>query len=171
MGGDAQAWPQDVLGAEDVAERSVGPTVRTSLTLLSSPSQKCLTASPRTCGGASSPAAMTVSHGHSWCVPSHPSLRAGRPPPPPPASHLAELLGTLKMPTIAYMQAAPAPLLKIGSVPCSRQPLRACHEGMAPPCHVIWDNAPNIATKRVLVRPAPQGEGRTELRGTRPASW
>jgi len=52
---------QDVLRGEDAAKRSVGPVGRTSLTLPSPALQKCLTASPRTCGGASSPAAKTVS--------------------------------------------------------------------------------------------------------------
>lgn len=66
-------------GEDCAAERPVGPAGCTPVTLPSSPSQKCLTASPRTCGGASSPAAMTVSaHQCPRHVPSHPSLGAGR---------------------------------------------------------------------------------------------
>lgn len=160
-----------MLGAKDVAERSVGPTVRTSLTLLNA-AFVSLTEVPNCQSSYLRGGVFPSSHdgeSRAFLVCSIPSLPQGGQT--PPASHLAELLGTLKMPLRAYMQAAPAPLLKTGSVPCGRQPLRACHEGMAPPCHVIWDNAPNIATKRVLVPPAPQGEGRTELCGARPASW
>lgn len=155
------------LGGEDAAKRSVGPMGCTSLMPSSSPLQKCLTASPRTCGGASSPAAMTVSaplaSSRSWASLACPTPPSGQADPPLAAGraprHPENACESTMVLVRARMQIAPALPLKTGPLLCSCQPLRACHKGTAVLRHVIQDNVPDVAVKRVSVPPAPWDEG------------